>query len=123
MNFNEETLKNLTYLLKLRKIDAKVKDAKKWTALHYLANNDVREIVKESIKNEDDDEDEFYTIYRRGKAIRRRRYRYRSYRDQDIAVMDSEQDDKEYAKKLKEMQNMQLKCAELLVNEGIKLED
>jgi hypothetical protein len=45
MNLNEDSAKNLKFLLEKGKIDARTKDAGGFTPLHHLAKNNVQDLA------------------------------------------------------------------------------
>jgi len=84
-NLNEDIYKNLSFLIKMKKVDPKLKDLQNWSPLHHLLNNDLRAIAKKAVEGGDDDEDDgYYTVFRRGKKIRRRRFRRRGNNDDNF---------------------------------------
>ena len=109
------------------KIDVTLKDLEGFTALHYLANNNLTEIAKEAVKTKKQDKERARYIYRKGKKINVRRHNYYGLRGNNQMNIDGYFDDEiiqvEFQIRLKELETIQLKCAELLIKAGISVKD
>ena len=53
MNLNEESAKNLKFLLEKRKINVMLKDVQGLSPLHHLAKCNIQEIAAEAVRNKD----------------------------------------------------------------------
>ena len=51
MNFNEDSFKNLKFLLDTGKIDVNIKDVNGFSPLHHLASNNLLDIAEDLLKN------------------------------------------------------------------------
>ena len=80
MNLNEDSVKNLKFLLQKKKIDVQKKTTDEFSPLHILACNSIASLAKELIveKNEPAEQKPTYFM-RAGKRIQRKQYSYNPY--------------------------------------------
>jgi hypothetical protein len=106
MTINEDSAKNLKFLLQKQKIDVTKVDTQGFSALHHLCNLDVTAHVKELIQNKEEPERNQYYM-RRGKKVKVRSYssnrRYGNYADYFMNYCQDESERKEFFPLLKKL--------------------
>eukprot|EP00347_Sterkiella_histriomuscorum_P000305 403376393 len=130
MNINEDSVKNLKFLIEKSRIDCTLKDNEEMSPLHHLASNNLHEIASESIKKKDKKKSKARYILRRGKKVKvndfksHRRFGYNHSAIPNYQGYYSNIDDqKEYNNKIKELEAITIECAQLLIKQGQKLND
>lgn len=123
LNLNEDSYKNLKFLLLKKKIDANLCTANGESPLHFLASNNIAEIAKKTVQEKEEIEQKARYFMRKGKKIRiggsnNRKWGYdrNSHMFKDFMVDEKER--KEYESFKKKLQENQVRCAQLLIQNG-----
>ncbi len=105
MTINEDSAKNLKFLLQKSNIDVTKVDSKGFSALHHLCNINVTVHTKELVQNKEEVERNQYYM-RRGKKIKMRSYsnrRYGNHADFFVQFMTNTDEKKEFNTLLKKL--------------------
>lgn len=110
LHLNEDSLKNLKFLVQKNKINVSQRTVDGYSPLHILACNDVHAIAKDAVEHEDEIEPKPTYYMRRGKRIKvagNSRYRWRSnmFNVLDTFFKD-DKESKEYAKLTKQLKDI-----------------
>jgi len=84
---NEDSFKNLQFLISKNKIDVAHKTVDGYSPLHILACNDVNAIAKEAVEHEDEVESKPRYFMRRGKRIKVNQSRYSRYHNRGLETL------------------------------------
>ena len=105
MTINEDSAKNLKFLLQKQKIDVTKVDTRGFSALHHLCNINVTLHAKELVQTKEEVERNQYYM-RRGKKIKMRSYtnrRYGNHADFFVHFLTNEDEKKEFPALLKKL--------------------
>ena len=105
MTLNEESAKNLKFLIQKNKIDVTKVDSNGFSALHHLANINVTVLAKSNVQDKEEVERPRYFM-RKGKKIKMKSYSNRRHQHwQDLLAMfiSNPEDKKEFPVLLKKL--------------------
>jgi hypothetical protein len=112
MTINEDSAKNLKFLLSRQNIDVTKVDSQGFSALHHLANINLTVHAKELVQNKEEPErNQYYMRRGKKKKVSYHNRRYRNARDFFVQFAQDETEMKEFTTLLRKLVQAQLQCA------------